>query len=1053
MICPKCKNNIPEKSVKCSYCDAKIATFCKRCHAYNLISNLNCTNCNNPLLKVCPHCKSVNLPSAKICRKCSSSFVQVEIQTQPKEQITDVPIKQESSLEATDVLEELASPLSDSIYAEETFASNQTTQQTDYVPNEEAPVLQEQEKKEETTFIPSFTPEELCSQAKAKEILVAGISSNEKKIISLSGAKGIGKSIVLKSAINDLREHELTWLVGECTAITQLSPCGLIQDILLTFFNIANFCSDSLKLKKDSQRFFQTEFPTLTNDEIFNLLNLLYPTNMDYYENILQNKEKTFTFLKKVFKTVIENNQTIFVIENFDLIDGFSYEFLHTLLNSDFTSTRPFKILLTYNEPRPSRGYLFNNDLKNNAYLDVSLGTFDNAQMEAFIDQYFTEEKCPAFIKEKLSGFSAGNPAVLEQFVSLLIDYKSRNNSFNINFPSGFDGVMKMRLDYLKETLDAYKVLSIAAIQGMKFHGAMINQIVRVDEEVFGGILDYLQRLNYIAQVSEFTYTFKNSSLWTSILDIVKQDADFKYYNESLFAIYANYTLSSNSIMAVVAQNINQDLSAFNIWTQNTKLSAYIGDTNLYAISQKQSLVLIRKIEHPQGAMIESNIYERLGKLLTNLNPQEAIEYLPNAIANVKKLEDPLKEIELTGYLAGCCMKLGDYHGVIECVNAVIGKVDVSFELEIAMLKSRKLEAILNIGNSGEIINIADNEILPVFDKYINAKPHPNIPIKSLYKAWLQTYLNLANALVFQGNNRSFEVISIMFEIFQKNRFDDYLFICKTKLALAFANTIKGDVEASEEILEEVLRTYKTDIMDNEAISRWNLINILNSFVQKKYSGLQEELFQVVSFANNVNDNFTKNILKTLLGKLFKDEENARHAIEIYSEQITYFAKEKNAIGALLVWYLMSEANLAVEGPKKALEVAQKALDVAQSPKINNYLFIVLFNKVIAEAFMVEADYELAKVHIEKAIMVAKKFELLNLLADLYLLYGKYLQDIALVDSQTRLDYVSGSSKMYEKAIAIAREIKNGFLINKIEDAQNVLKSFCQLHGIVLDEK
>lgn len=158
------------------------------------------------------------------------------------------------------------------------------------------------------------------------------------------------------------------------------------------------------------------------------------------------------------------------------------------------------------------------------------------------------------------------------------------------------------------------------------------------------------------------------------------------------------------------------------------------------------------------------------------------------------------------------------------------------------------------------------------------------------------------------------------------------ILIYKAKLALAFANTIKGDIDSSEEILTDIIKTYKTDIMDNEAISRWNLINIINNFMHKKYSGIKEELFQVVTFANNINDNFTKNILKTLLGKLFKDEENAKHALEIYSEQITYFSKEKRYRGApLLVSYM--EAKLISEGPEKSLEAAQKALDVAQSPK------------------------------------------------------------------------------------------------------------------------
>lgn len=1004
MICPKCKKEIPEKTVKCEFCGARIATFCKKCRAYNSIYNLNCVSCNNELLKLCPACKSVNLPNSATCRKCNHVFVQQETKIEEIEQ----KVVQENPKEVEE--------------AQEPINLNYDT--------------------------------ELHAQSRAKELLIEGLTSLDKKIISLSGQQGVGKSIVLKSVMHELKEHEVTILFGECSAITQLSPCGFIQNLLLTFFNVANYCADSLKLKKESQRFFQNEFPGLTNEEIFNLLNLLYPTNQAYFEDILKNKEKTFIMLKKVFKTIIENNKTVFVIENFELIDGLSYEFLHNFINisNEEPLSKPFKILITYNEIRPARGYLYCDELKNNAYLDVALNTFDKNQMGSLIDQYFEGQECPSRVKEQLYRLSAGNPARLEQLVSLLIDFKTRNNSTSIEFPELFDVVIKMRLDFLKENPTAYRILAVGALQGINFYPAIINEIIKIDENEFIDVLNHLQQLNYIMPVNEFSYGFKNSMLWASIFESIKKDENFSRLNESLFNIYSNYTLSSNTILAIIAQNIEQNLSALNIWTDNIKLAAYIGDTNLYAISQKQCLTLIEKLENVDASLIKNNIFERLGKLLTSVNPKEAMEYLPAAILNAQKLENPLKEIELTGYLASCCIKLGDYYGTIECVDAAIEKLDYSFELERAILKSRKLDALLNIGNSGEIINIVDNDIMPVFDKYIVAKNQKTIPIQVLYKAWLQCHLTLINALIFQGNNRAFQVLSTLFEIFEKNHFDDKLFICKTKLALAFAHTIKGEIETSEEILGEIIRVYKTDIMDNEAISRWNLINILNNFIHKKYSGLQEELFQVVSFANNINDNFTKNILKTMLGKLLKDQENAKHALEIYSEQITYFAKEKNAIGALLTWYLIAEADLIVEGPNKSLEVAQKALEVAKSPKIHNYTFVILFNKVIAEALMAQSDYASAKVHIEKAILIARKFELLNFLADLYLLYGKYLQDIALVKSDAQMDYVTGAAKMYKKAFTIANAIKNNYLLTQIEKSKTVLNSFCQLNGIILKD-
>lgn len=1004
MLCPKCKKQIPEKSLKCSHCGARVGVLCKKCRAYNSAYNLNCVSCDNVLLKLCPNCKAVNLPNASVCRKCSHEFFK-----QPEK------------------IEEQKSEIKEEVKAE--------------IITEEKPIQQDE------VVSLDYNPD-LYSQKQASDKLIQGITSLDKKVISLNGAKGSGKSIVLKSAINEVKEHNITWLFGECSAITQLSPCGLIQNTLLSFFNITNFCSDGLKLKKESQRFFQSEFPTLTNEEIFNLLNLLYPTNPDYFENILINKEKTFIFLKKIFETITENNPTVLVVDNFEMIDGLSYEFLNKLISGGM---KQFKILITYNEMRPARGYLYSESLKNNNYLDISLGNFDKLQVYSFIGQYFHEDKLPEKLKSELHKLSSGNPAVLEQFVSLVKDFKTKNNSFDVNLPVSFSEVIKMRLDNIKDA-NMLKLLLTAAIQGATFYPSIISEVLKIPENEFMGMLNLLQELNFITPVSQFSFAFKNSLLWETVLDEAKNHETFANLNENLFLVYSNYILSSNSVMAIIAQNLNQTLSALNIWTDNTKLAAYIGDTSLYSISQKQCLTLIEKLDNIDSSLIKNNIFERLGKLLSKTAPQEALDYLANAITNAKKLENPLKEIELAGYLTSCCMDLGDYYGIIECVDSAVEKLDESLELERAMLKSRKLVALLNVGNSGEIINLIDNDIMPVFDKYIVAKPHKNISIKSLYKAWLQTYLTLANALIFQGNSRCFEVLTALFDIFEKNNFDDELFICKAKLALAFANTIKGYVENSEKILTEIIQVYKTNIMDNEAISRWNLINILNNFTHKKYTGLKEELFQVVTFANNINDNFTKNILKSLLGKLFKDEENAKRALDIYSEQITYFAKEKNGIGALLTWYLIADASLVVEGPDKSLEVSQKALDVAQSPRIDNYIFVILFNKVIAEAYMAKSEYELAKAHIEKAILIARKFELLDLLSGLYLLYGKYLQDIALIKSEAQVDYVLGASKMYKKATMIANEVKNNSLLARIEKSKAVLNSFCQLNGIVLKD-
>ena len=239
------------------------------------------------------------------------------------------------------------------------------------------------------------------------------------------------------------------------------------------------------------------------------------------------------------------------------------------------------------------------------------------------------------------------------------------------------------------------------------------------------------------------------------------------------------------------------------------------------------------------------------------------------------------------------------------------------------------------------------------------------------------------------------------------------------------ANTLKGDIVSSQEILTEIIQKNSTDNFDFEIISQWNLINIFNKFLCRQYDNLNQDLFQVVMYANNVNDIFTKNILKTMLGRFLKEKEKSKQALEIYSQQIAHFSQEKNAIGAMLTWLFIAEVNLILEGPDKALHVAGKALDVAKNPRINNYLFIVLYNKLIAEIEIIKGDYENAKISIEKAIMFARKFEMQLLLASLYLLYGRYLQDLALAKTEEGESYVSNAFKMYKKAYAIAKDLKN----------------------------
>ena len=175
----------------------------------------------------------------------------------------------------------------------------------------------------------------LVAQQTAKTFLVKGILSTDKKIISLSGPKGTGKSLVLSHVINDLKDKNYVWFFGNCTPITQLTPAGLLQDIILNLFNLPNFCISNTKFRKDASKYFQNEFPYLAPQEVNDLLNFLYPERNGTFETLLAAKNKYFDLLNKIFDKIIQYSKFVFVVNNFENIDGFSYEFLNNYIKKD----------------------------------------------------------------------------------------------------------------------------------------------------------------------------------------------------------------------------------------------------------------------------------------------------------------------------------------------------------------------------------------------------------------------------------------------------------------------------------------------------------------------------------------------------------------------------------------------------------------------------------------------------------------------------------------------------------------------------------------------
>lgn len=973
---------------------------CPKCKSEIKDNSLKCANCGARVALICKNCGHINSITETVCTNCNK-----------------VLIKFCSSCGAANVPEARTCRKCGNEFVKPKF-----TQKVEY----------------SSTKI---------SQQKAKAKLLDAIKDGNTRIITLNGESGVGKNLVLRYTINELKNANLIWLLGTCSQVTQLSPLGYIQDLLLTFFNVNNFCPDTLQLKKNSIKFFKQDFPLLSNSEILDLLNFLYPENLDKFENIYYNKSKSFNILKKVFQTIIEKMKVVFIVDNFELIDGMSFDFLKLLLEDDFILERSKFVLISAVE-KPGMGLITSSKLLEENYVDITISSFTKNQVDILINQYNDLAAGEDFINLAYN-ISSGNPSIVEQFVLLYKEAKKQNYR-NVSY-NNLEEIMTARLALLKQNdFAAYRMLVAMSFLGNKFYPAILEHFDNNTLQEFERIVELLTQFGFINQINNLSFEFKSHRIWKVINSILSNDDVSEEILNILYEMLKIYKQSSIVLLGYIIQKLKKDDEAFDVWTTLMKQASYIGDIGLYIISQKQALKLIEKKNSPYIQKIKKNIYTRVGKLLEPIDCDTAFEYLQNSIMMLGDNND-FEHIELLGYLASTSMKKGNYWGVIECADNVLNLIPDTMELEQTLIKSRQVRPLLCLGNYGQVINLIDTGIMPIFEKYLSKEKNTHvIDIKSLYKMWIEIYFDFAEALIFQGDCRMFEIIKLIFEILEKNKITDSILLCKAHLALALANTIKGDTNTSKKILDDILKEFPLDSMDSFIVSRWNFIDITNKFIEKDYNSLNAELFNVVTYANNINDNFTKNILKTLLAKMFKDKNENKKALEILEEQVAYFAKEKIATGVLLSWYLIAEIRLITNGTQFALDIATKALDIAQGPSINNYFFISLYNNLIGEIYMAKQDFESAKVYIEKSIFIAKQFNLEINLVKSYLLYAKLYQELALPKSSMRAEYIKQSLKMFQLAQKVSIAEQHNYVQKRIKEELSVLTSFCKLNGIIL---
>ena len=924
---------------------------------------------------------------------------------------------------------------------------------------------------------PSFEQSKDVKYEKALKIILENLSDNnsQTRVISVNAPRGVGKTRILDDLyyrVSKTEYNTTTVLYSQCSALTQISSYGLIQSIFINLFD----CKQILKSNFDIKSFEKNvtrilEIEKIDEENLETLANIIYPTKKDYFEHILINKEITYKYLKDIFNFLKQKRNIVFIIDDFDLIDEASYGFIKYLVDSDFFKQNA-KLILGYKNQHSAIMYLQSDKLASENCLNISLRPWTTPECKSFIKKALgIGAVVPEEILSEIAYNAQGNVAYIEQVLQYLYERKilqvedkivKFNNAYeNMQIPALLEDCFEERLNFLKDNyINEYMFLMVASLLGDKIDYATLSTVFELEEESFFDVIAKLEKSGYLKRRTGDLYGFKNSLTWSYCYIRAKEEEIIKPTAKKLLVELNSKTVSSPLICPILAQIIDNKELAYSLWTKNLQHASYIGDVNIYTMAQKQSLILLESVKVNNFEYTRTNICERLGKLNYIKHPQEAKEYLSNAIIAAQKNDDVNKIIDLSGYITKSAYLTQDYTGVVEIIDNVLKYFDSKdksqkksiTELQIALIKTRKINALLKMGSWEEIVNIVNTEINPVLQKNLNMfTNHKWVSQSEIFYAWVECNILLAQSYAQQGSPLASELIPEIKKVIKDSKND------KLKLRLAFAEamlaTSIGGFNSSNIMLEEILKNYSY-MMDSEFFNEWNIINIINKILLMETKDIKKELFEATAYANNTNDELSKHILKTLLAYIFLEERTFVKAIEIATNEMQYFSSKKIAFGALLAWYISAAATAANQASSYCIEICEKAVKICENAQNNNIYFKILFQELLSRTYLKTNDKENASLYCDLAYQGADANELYYLkirLEELKAIIAK--EYLSAQPDKKKADFAQNIIKIYNRAITMAQRLSMKKYTKTLEKELTSFKAHCQLNRIIEDKK
>ncbi len=1048
MRCPRCKGENAENTIICAGCGLKLQTVCPRCQSLNKIGQSSCANCNLMLIRFCPQCKTPNFPNAYNCRKCNFQLRKPKEVSPPQK--PDIPatkpIVQEKQPE---IIEQVVTPV--------ILPQN--------LPEPATPP--EQPKQVELPNLDKFSKKvsKELSRNEAHDYIIKILkTSKQGLILGLSAMDGGGKSTLISSVPQSLKDEKIIWLIGNCYPDSQLVPYSFFRDMFKTLFNfplfVPNIEESSVILKKIIETNLDIKEPSV--NEI--LERIIFNDFRKCSEDIFENREQIHNAIFQIFNSLNQKSNIAFIVEDFEYIDSASFECIKSLLSKGFISKKNF--IFINHRPDINLNDEFPMESLKNKIFSISLKPMLYEELNASLLGMFNgQDILPPKMKNRIFEISKNVPLYMEQVLWYLFQtgaVTSQENFFsfnpkaeNVEIPAGLEELLMARFSLIeKVSSDSIRLIMSACMLGVKFVPYFVQLMTQMEEQQFNQVAQMLVNNGIFAMADQFNIRFKHSYIWRVVYEKSFTEEQIEKGAKIVLDVYAKYPGSiSNSILVRHAEEANLKKEAFLFYDLSAKESVCLGDPATFTEYQSRLLELLPEadISEEQKEYMKYNIEEQLGRANYQFNPSKAMEYLSNSILYAEKQNNIVKTIDLTGYLARSCELVGNFSGTVECCDKALSYIDKNkYSLETVLLNYYKLESVFNLGRLEETIVNTTNEVLPQLNKHISKnKTIAGLTVADLKNIEFEVELTLAKAYVFQGRKKAFELTESLILKAQKENLIEYE--VQALLIQALFTVIQGNIKKCNSIIETVNEKISAVGSPEKLKLYWYFITILASFTDGNFEQTKELCYTGLRLAVILNEYNILTLIKLILGKCQEELNQHQISLMLYNEVVNYCSENKMATGALFSWYLAANVEFNAGNTERAMEIAERAMEVSQKPNISNKLAEILLSKLVAKIRTSKDDFEGAQINIEHAISIAEENNLFMCLSSLYVTFAQIYGQSTSVTPDNSANNANIANRLYKKALSFAEQTENDYIISFVEKEISEFLVFCKQSGIKVE--